>query len=268
MTRGFRVPFDGRALIGDVLAGKEPSRLLVLHGAGQSNRERFRQIREHLLTHGIGSVAFDCIGHGETGGNLKQSSLQSRTAQACAVIEALSLPQPFSVLAGSMGGYTAVTLLRRYVIANLILVVPAMYAAEAYAVPFNAGFTEIIRRPKSWESSDAWELLARFTGRLLIVAGERDTVIPPDVIQGIYEAAKNAKERTLFVAPGASHMVLTDLRAHAPDQLDRVLGLIVGMLTADKESTRHTKPGVVLEREMYGVSERLYGINEHNEPTD
>ena len=143
------------------------------------------------------------------------------------------MPQPFSVLGGSMGGYTAVTLLPRYAIANLILSVPAMYAAEAYAVPFNAGFTEIIRRPNSWESSDAWELLSRFTGRLLIVAGERDTVIPPGVIQGIYEAAKNAKERTLFVAPGASHMVLTDLRAHAPDQLDRVLGLMTGMLTAD-----------------------------------
>jgi len=268
MMRGFRVPFDGRALVGDVMAGEESPRLLVLHGAGQSNRERFRQIREHFFASGIGSVAFDCIGHGETGGDLKQSSLQSRTAQACAVIEALAMPQPFSVLAGSMGGYTAVTLLRRYGIANLILVVPAMYAAEAYAVPFNAGFTEIIRRPKSWESSDGWDLLSRFTGRLLLVAGERDRVIPPAVIQGIYEAAKNAKERTLFVAPGASHIVLTDLRAHAPDQLDRVLGLMIGILTADKESSRRMKPGVVSEREMYGVSERLYGINEHNEPTD
>ncbi|MEI8189369.1 MAG: alpha/beta fold hydrolase [candidate division NC10 bacterium] len=267
MMRGFRVPFDGRALVGDVLAGQEPPRLLVLHGAGQSNRERFRQIREHFLVSGIGSVAFDCIGHGETGGDLKQTSLQSRTAQACAVIDALSLPQPFSVLAGSMGGYTAVTLLRRYVIANLILMVPAMYAAEAFAVPFNAGFTEIIRRPNSWESSDVWELLSRFTGRLLLVAGERDRVIPPGVIQGIYEAAKNAKERTLFVAPGTSHMALTDLRAHAPDQLDRVLGLMTGILTADKESSGSMVSGVVPEEEMYGVTERLHGMHEHHEPT-
>jgi fermentation-respiration switch protein FrsA (DUF1100 family) len=166
-----------------------------------------------------------------------------------------------------MGGYTAVTLLPRYLIANLILIGPAMYAAEAYTVPFSAGFTEIIRRPKSWESSDGWELLSRFTGRLILVAGERDRVIPPGVIQGIYEAAKNAKERTLFVAPGASHMVLTDLRAHAHDQLDRVLGLMTGMLTADKESPRSTMSGAVLEKEMYGVSERLYGNHEHTEPT-
>jgi hypothetical protein len=65
------------------------------------------------------------------------------------------------------------------------------------------------------------------------VTGERDTVIPSGVIRNIYEAAKSAKERTLFVAPGTSHMIITDLRAHAPDQLDRVLGLMTGMLTAD-----------------------------------
>jgi uncharacterized protein len=230
VTQLFRVPFAGRMLVGDVLTGQEPPRLLMLHGAGQSNRGRFHQLREHFLARGIGTVAFDCIGHGETGGDLKQDSLQSRSGQACAVIEALSLPQPFSVLAGSMGGYTAVTLLPRYDISNLILIGPAMYAAEAYAVPFNAGFTEIIRRPDSWESSDAWGLLSRFTGRLLLVAGERDTVIPPGVIRNIYEAAREAKERTLFVAPGASHLIITDLRAKDPKRLDQLLGLMTGML--------------------------------------
>ena len=230
MRRVFRVPLEGHLLVGDVLAGEEPPRLLVLHGGGQSNRGRFRLLREHLFAQGVGTVAFDCVGHGDTGGDLKQSSLRSRTAQACAVIDALALPQPFSILAASMGGYTAVTLLPRYAIASLILLGPAMYAAEAYAVPFNAGFTEIIRRPRSWESSDAWALLSRFTGRLLVVAGERDTVIPPGVIRGIYDAAGNAGSRTLFVAPGASHLILTDLRANAPDQLDHVLGLMTEAL--------------------------------------
>jgi pimeloyl-ACP methyl ester carboxylesterase len=232
MTRVFRVPWDGHVLVGDVLSGEEPPRLLVLHGGGRSNRAQFRLLREQLFSRGVGSVAFDCIGHGETGGDLRQSSLQSRTSQACAVIDALALPQPFSVLAASMGGYTAVTLLPRYAVAALILLGPAMYAAEAYAVRFNAGFTEIIRRPGSWESSDAWGLLSRFSGRLLLVAGEHDTVIPPGVIRNIYAAARTATDRTLFVAPGASHRILTDLRANAPDQLAHVLGLMHEVLTA------------------------------------
>ena len=31
---GFRVPFDGHVLVGDVMAGEGPPRLLLLHGAG------------------------------------------------------------------------------------------------------------------------------------------------------------------------------------------------------------------------------------------
>ena len=232
MSRGFRVPFDGHVLVGDVMAGEGPPRLLVLHGAGTSCRERFRELREHFAARGIGSVAFDCIGHGDTGGDLKATSLRSRTEQACAVIETIGPPRPLSVLAASMGGYTAVTLLPRYQVESLILVGPAIYATEAYAVPFGAGFTEIIRRPRSWERSDAWALLAQFTGRLLIVAGEHDAIIPPDVIRNIHNSARQAGERTLYVAQGASHLIITDLRAHAPDQLDRVLDLMTRTIGA------------------------------------
>lgn len=212
------------------MAGNAAPSLLVLHGAGQSCRARFREMREHLVAHGIGSVAFDCIGHGDTGGDLKFSSLQSRTEQARAVVEAVGLPQPFSILAGSMSGYTAVTLLRHYTVAALLLVGPAMYTADAFPVRFNAGFTDIIRRPGSWEASDAWALLARFRGRLLIVAGEHDAVIPPAVIRSIYESAASAAERTLYVAPGVSHMILTDLRAKDPARVDEVLELMTRML--------------------------------------
>ncbi len=131
-----------------------------------------------------------------------------------------------------MGGYTAVKLTERYPIANLILIGPAMYAAEAYAVPFNGGFTEIIRRANSWESSDAWEILSRFRGRLLVVAGENDRVIPPGVIRSIYESAANARERVLYVAPDTSHLIITDLRANDPPRLSEILGLMTRMLIA------------------------------------
>jgi pimeloyl-ACP methyl ester carboxylesterase len=225
--RLFRAPFEGHDLVGDVLSSAAaPLRLLVLHGAGQSHRARFQLTREHLLAHGIGSAAFDCIGHGDTGGDLKSSSLANRTAQACAAIEAVPLSRPFSVFGASMGAYTAASLLPRYPIDALVLLGPAMYAAEAHAIPFNAGFTDIIRRPQSWVSSEAWSWLAAFTGRLLIIAGEHDTVIPPDVIRRVYAAAEHTSDRKLVIAPGASHMILTDLRAHAPDQLDHVLNLM------------------------------------------
>jgi fermentation-respiration switch protein FrsA (DUF1100 family) len=65
------------------------------------------------------------------------------------------------------------------------------------------------------------------------VAGEHDAVIPPGVIRRIYESAANAKERTLYAAPGASHTVLTDLRAKDPARLAEVLDLMTRTLNMD-----------------------------------
>jgi pimeloyl-ACP methyl ester carboxylesterase len=129
-----------------------------------------------------------------------------------------------------------VKLTERYPVASLLLLGPAMYAAEAYAVPFNGGFTEIIRRPGSWETSDAWGILSRFQGRLLLVAGEQDAVIPPGVIRSIYESAKSARERTLYVAP-TSHLIITDLRAKDPARLAEVMALMTRTLAVQGTST-------------------------------
>jgi fermentation-respiration switch protein FrsA (DUF1100 family) len=129
-----------------------------------------------------------------------------------------------------MGAYTAVKLLEYYQIKNMIFIVPAMYYSKAYNVPFNKGFTEIIRQPQSWRNSDAWQILVKYKGRLFTIAAERDEVIPLEVVNRIYDSAVNAKERKLFVAPRASHAVFTDLRANNPDVFCSVLGQIVKML--------------------------------------
>ena len=129
-----------------------------------------------------------------------------------------------------MGAYTAIKLLECYQIVNLVLIVPAMYDSKAYQVAFNKGFTEIIRRPQSWDHSDAWQILSEYKGRLLIIAAENDEVIPLGVIKRIYDSAVKAEKRTLFTAPQASHAVLTDLRSNNPEGFCRVFGQIVTML--------------------------------------
>ncbi len=226
----FQIESGAYTLVGDTVSRDTPPRTLVLHGAGNARRRDFRLFREKLLSRGIASAAFDFVGHGDTGGELKHSSLLSRTKQAGRIIEALNLRQPFSVIAASMGAYTAVKLLQYYRIANLILLVPAMYNSAAYPVPFNQGFTQIIRRSRSWENSDAWQILSGYKGRIFIVAGECDQVIPPEVIRRLYDSAANAAQRKLFIAPGASHSVFTDLRLNQPEVFRKVFGEIVAML--------------------------------------
>ena len=137
-----------------------------------------------------------------------------------------------ALMGASMSAYTAIKLLEHYSIKSLILLVPAMYAAQAYRVPFNQGFSDIIRQPQSWIHSDAWQILADFRGRLLIVAGEEDRIIPRDVITRIYNSAVNSSERELYVAPKASHFVFTDLRSGNPDEFEYIFGRICKKLKA------------------------------------
>lgn len=227
-----QVGFESHTLIGDVMSDGSPPQLLVLHGAGDSNRDRFRLLRRQLSAEGISSVGFDFVGHGDTGGELKSSSLRSRTQQARRIVDSQNLQQPFSVIGASMSAYTAVKLLKHYEIKSLILLVPAMYSARADAVPFNRGFTEIIRQPQSWNDSDAWDILAQYKGRLLIVAGENDRIIPRAVINKIYECAVQATERKLYIAPDASHFIFTDLRRNHPAEFDYIFGLMCRTLKA------------------------------------
>lgn len=228
--QSIQIDFDSHTLIGDTMPPGSSPGVLVLHGAGNSHRGRFQMLREELWAEGISSAAFDFLGHGDTGGDLRSSSLHSRTRQACRAVGAFKLKQPFSVIGASMSAYTAVKLLEHFRIKTLILLVPAMYTRLAYTIPFNQGFSDLIRQPQSWVQSDAWRLLADFRGRLLIVAAENDRVIPLDVIHRIHDAAVNAAERKLYIAPKASHFVFTDLRANNPAEFKHVFDRICTML--------------------------------------
>jgi len=224
MVREFRISFEDHVLAGDLVL--EPCSVLVLHGAGTSNRERFKRLRTGLHAEGLPTCSFDFIGHGETGGELGRSTLKERTLQASRVIDTC-LTEPLILIGASMSGYTAVKLTRLHEVETLILVVPAMYTPEAYEVPFNGGFSEIIRSHRSWERSDAWEILRSFRGKLLVVAAEHDSVIPREVVERILQSGSKAQFRALYIVPGASHMALLA----SEKEFRHVVGLIKSVIT-------------------------------------
>lgn len=81
-------------------------------------------------------------------------------------------------------------------------------------------------RPASWRASDAFAVLRRFTGRLLVIAGEHDAVIPHEVIERIGAAAADAAVNRLHVVPRAGHVGLfADEREYL-----RALELMAGLL--------------------------------------
>ncbi|MFH1433328.1 MAG: alpha/beta hydrolase [Candidatus Uhrbacteria bacterium] len=206
-------------------AGAKP-RVLFLHGAGESKRARLKLLRTMLAQQGVASCAFDMIGHGETGGNLKQSNLKERTEQARAVIDALTLEPPLTIVGASMSGYTAIKLTEQIPSANLILIVPAIYHREAYIKQFDQGFTDIIRQEKSWNNSDAWDILNKFKGNLLVISTEHDSVIPKEIIDRILASANNANQVSSFEVKNAPHLILTYLNDR-PERLREVVDQIL-----------------------------------------
>lgn len=203
----FQVDFGGIPLIGDILpAGARPN-VIFLHGAGKADRARYDYIRLSLARDGISSCSFDFIGHGATGGDLQASSLKERTNQARAVIETLSLSQPLKIIAGSMSAYTAIKLTEYYKIDGLVLIVPGIYRADVYETPFGPEFSQKIRESRSWLKSDAWAILAKYTGKLLIISAEDDKIVTSEIPQKIFDAAKKTSSRRLHTVKKAPHQI-------------------------------------------------------------
>lgn len=227
--KNFSVDFRGTKLIGDIVSPGSSPRVLCLHGAGPASRQRFEELRKMLAEKDIASCAFDFVGHGETGGDLVSSSLESRAKQSLAVVKSQNLKQPLSIIASSMSGYVAIALTKFCEVENLIFLAPAVYSSKVYSVPFGPEFTETIRKPYSWRASDAWEILKNYKGSLLIFAAEKDQVIPGEVIKRIYDSAQNAKSREIVTIHDATHPLGKWLNEH-PDSLQMVSNKICDVL--------------------------------------
>jgi len=231
----FEVLFNGLVLRGDQFVGADSNRVLYLHGAGASTRRGHKLLRGALQRHGIGSTCFDCVGHGETGGSLAQSSVASRTRQAQAVLAARGLPEPLVVFGSSMGAYNAIRLTQHYQVDALVLIVPGVYTPSAYEVPFGPEFSAVIRRERSWIDSDAWEILSRFEGRLLVIAAEHDAVIPLEIPQRLVAAATRAQSRQLHVVQGAEHNRLWSLLEEDPASFDAAVEMVDATVNGGKQ---------------------------------
>ena len=221
----FSVPFHDATHRGDTV-GPMPNRVLCLHGAGTSYRRRYDELRQRLASRGIGSTAFDFIGHGETGGDLQASSLAERLAQAVAVIRAQGFTEPFSVVGGSMSATTAIELTELFTIGKLVLTVPAVYTPDAHVLGFGTGFSKRIRQGDNWQESRMFHLLEVFPGQTLIVEAGNDTVIPAGLVDRLVGANPIAQRLTI---PDAPHKIVGYLRKH-PAEMDRVYGRIIEFL--------------------------------------
>lgn len=202
----------------------------MIHG-GSKDREAGLKYRHLMASLGFGTTAFDCIGHGETGGELSHSSLIGRTEQARAVAEHLG-SQLTGCMGVSMGAYNALQLSKSVPLRSLILIVPGVYHPSAYQVNFGPEFSAIIRQPCSWAESDAWQIVADFSGNILVISAAEDRVIPDAIPQRLYDSASGKGKQALLTVADADHNSVWQMLQRNPALYDKTCRLLVECLTA------------------------------------
>ncbi|MFI5974724.1 alpha/beta hydrolase [Streptomyces sp. NPDC051452] len=226
--------------LGGVAAGP-PGRatVLLLHGAGNGSKERLLPLLEEFAAQGCRALAFDFSGHGESSGPLAELSLRRRFEQAAAVLDAHAPADDPLVLVGfSMSGQTVADLValhgRR--VAAVGLCAPAVYAPEAWDVPFGDGdgrFSAILREPDGWRASPALDALRAYEGRAVLAVPGTDTIIPPAVTQAVWEALSARASPTRLDIPDAEHWLGLWFRDHAEDRRRFVAALLTAPDSAE-----------------------------------
>ncbi|MFF7646345.1 alpha/beta fold hydrolase [Streptomyces canus] len=208
---------------------------VLLHGAGHGSRERLLPLLDEFVAHGCRALAFDFSGHGESSGALAELSLRGRFEQAVAVIDAHAPADGPLVLVGfSMSGQTVADLARHYGerVAALGLCAPAVYAGEAWDVPFGRGdgeFSELIRRPAGWRRSPALDVLRAYEGRAVLAVPGTDAVIPPEVTEAVQEALASRSQFTRLELLAADHQLGRWMGDHAAERRELVSALLTGL---------------------------------------
>lgn len=223
----FDLAVDDEVLIGDTLGAASTLRALFLHGAGQSQRQRQRLLREELALTGFGNASFDFSGHGESSATTP-GSLQKRLLQAQRVLQHVDAQDTIDTVVGtSMSGEIAI----RLAVANpqlrhLVLIVGAIYDRAAFTLPFGPAFSAAIRRPYSWRDAEALELIATYRGGVTLVRALDDAVIPHEIADLLAQAAGAASFVRILDLADTDHRA-SERMAQDPLTRQRVAAAIV-----------------------------------------
>ncbi|MFJ9584686.1 alpha/beta fold hydrolase [Streptomyces acidicola] len=216
--------------------GLDPAATVVLlHGAGNGSKERLLPMLDEFVARGCRGLALDFSGHGESTGELRELSLRRRFEQAAAVIDArVPADAPLVLVGFSMSGQTVADLARHYGerVAAIGLCAPAVYAAEAWPLPFGDGdgeFSAIIRAPESWRAAPALDVFRGYRGRAVLAVPATDHVIPPAVTEAVTDALSTRAQFTRLELPDAEHWLGLWFRDHADDRREFVDAVLTGL---------------------------------------
>jgi uncharacterized protein len=201
--------------------------VVVLHGAG-SCKENHHDFARAALAAGLGAVAFDQRGHGESAGPMDGRALDDVVAMADFLRARLGDAQaPIALRGSSMGGYM-----------SLVAAAPARAAAVVAICPAGAeGLSRGLAEGRfSFEADapalqallaahDERDAIAALDAPVLLLHAEGDEQVPVEHSRELAQLTRSPKSR-LIAVPGGHHRSVQhdpDLRAVSVRFIERCL---------------------------------------------
>jgi pimeloyl-ACP methyl ester carboxylesterase len=188
--------------------------VLFVHGWGGDQHQYVTRASE-LAALGCVCVTFDLRGHAQTQAQFESVSREDGMRDVLAAYDFLAAQRnvdsdSIAIVGSSYGGYLAALLTALRPVKWLALRAPALYTDSEWRLPKLQ-----LRREQALEKyrlqsvtpdeSNALRVCREFTGDVLIVESENDTVIPRQVIVNYREACIHAKSLTYRLMEGADH---------------------------------------------------------------
>ena len=172
---------------------------------------------------------------GESFGDPKGDSLNSRLDVAQSALDTflkLSNIRDLFVAGFSMGGHVAARLLERNKNINgLILSSAAAYGRNSENKTFDIQFTNSIQVVNSWKNSPIFPILQKFKGKVLVIYGEHDKVIPGDV-KTQYLTIGKAKGKSVVVKNGKHNLFAPVSETEKTNQIE-VIKIIADFISSE-----------------------------------
>jgi uncharacterized protein len=195
-------------------ASGPPGGVVVLHGAG-SCKENHHDFARAALGAGLGAIAFDQRGHGESHGPMDGRAAADVAGMATLLRERLGDPAaPIALRGSSMGGYLALVSAAQARAAAVVAICPASaeglsrglaegrFSFEADAPALRAFLAE----------HDERDAIAALKAPVLLLHAEGDEQVPVEHSRELARLTGNPRSR-LIAVPGGHHRSVQ----HDPD---------------------------------------------------
>ncbi|MEO8676398.1 MAG: alpha/beta fold hydrolase [Casimicrobiaceae bacterium] len=193
--------------------------VLFVHGWGGDQNQYVERARE-LSALGCVCLTFDLRGHAQTRAQYETVSREQSLRDVLAAFDFLAAQasvdsDSIAVVGSSYGGYLAALLTSMRPVKWLALRAPALYKDSEWSLPkrklmLAQGLELYRRQPVRPDESRALRACMAYTGDVLVVESEHDTIVPHQVIANYREACISARSLTYRAIAGADHALSGD----------------------------------------------------------